>query len=231
VDCAAARQGEPAELAPAELAMSACDRGLFSAALLCRRALFCGLALVLGACTANPSLVGQPPPATPEYRIGVFDTLNIFVYRAPELSAVVSVRPDGRISTPLVPNVVALNKTPVQLAAAIENRLKKYVKEPVVTVMVTSFQGPPNDEVRVIGQVGQPVAIPYHAQLSVLDLMIAAKGLTQFADGNDAVIVRQEPSGVKRFNVRLADLMDKGDLSQNVPMRPGDTLFVPQAWF
>jgi polysaccharide biosynthesis/export protein len=211
--------------------MIACDRGRFSAALLCRRALFCLLALLLGACATHPSLVGQPAPATPEYRIGLFDSLNIFVYRAPELSAVVPVRPDGRISIPLVPNIVALNKTPRQLAAEIESRLKKYVKEPIVTVMVSGFQGVPKEEVRAIGQVGQPVAIPYHAELSLLDLIIAAKGLTPFAEGNDAVIMRQEPSGLKRFSVRLDDLLNDGDLSQNVAMKPGDTLFVPQALF
>ncbi len=207
------------------------DRGLFSLPPLWRCVRWCVLPLLLGACTANPSLVGQPPPATPEYRIGPFDTLNVFVYRAPELSAVVTVRPDGRISTPLVPDIVALNKTPTQLAAAIEQRLKTYVKAPIVTVMVTGFEGSPNNEVRVIGQVGQPVAIPYHAQLSLLDLMIAAKGLTPFADGNDAVIIRRESGGMKRFGVRLNDLLDRGDLSQNVALRPGDTLFVPEALF
>ena len=188
-------------------------------------------ALCLGACATGPSLVGQPVSATPEYRIGPGDTLNVFVYRAPELSAVVPVRPDGRISTPLTPDVVALNKTPSQLAAEIERRLRKYVKEPVVTVMVSSFGGPPDQEVRAIGEVGHPIAIPYHAQLSVLDLVIAAGGLSRFADGNRAAIVRQEPGGSKRFSVRLDDLLTEGNLSQNVAMKPGDTLFVPQSWF
>jgi polysaccharide biosynthesis/export protein len=189
------------------------------------------VATSLGACAVGPSLVGQPVSATAEYRIGPGDTLNVFVYRAPELSAVVPVRPDGRISIPLVPDVVALNKTPSQLAAGIQNRLKKYVKDPVVTIMVTAFAGPPDQEVRAIGEVGQPIAVPYHAQLSVLDLLIDAKGLSRFADGNRAVIVRREAGGPKRFNVRLDDLLNKGNLSQNVAMKPGDTLFVPQSWF
>jgi polysaccharide export outer membrane protein len=190
------------------------------------------LALFLGGCAAvGPSLVGRPVSAIPEYRIGPGDSLNVFVYRAPELSAVVTVRPDGRISTPLAPDVVALDRTPTQLAAALQNRLKKYVKEPVVTVMVSSFGGPSDSEVRAIGEVGQPIAIPYHAQLSLLDLIIAAKGLSRFADGNRAVIERREPGGVKRFSVRLGDLWDDGDLSQNVALKPGDTLFVPQSWF
>ena len=139
-------------------------------------AVLAALALFLTACVPGPSLVGLPPPATPEYVIGVGDALNIFVYRAPELSAEVPVRPDGRISTPLVPDILALGKTPSQLAAVIESRLKKYVKEPNVTVMVTSFVGPPDREIRVIGEVGQPLVLPYHAQMSVLDVMIAAKG-------------------------------------------------------
>ena len=189
------------------------------------------LTALLGACAAGPSLVGRPLPANPVYRIGPGDVLNVFVYRAPELSADVPVRPDGRISTPLVPDIVALNKTPSQLAAAIQRRLKAYVKEPVVTVMVTAFSGPPDQQVRVIGEVGQPLAVPYHTDLSVLDLMIAAKGLTRFAAGNRAVIVRPVPGGTKRFTVRLDDLLSDGDLSQNVAVKPGDTLFVPQAWF
>jgi polysaccharide biosynthesis/export protein len=198
---------------------------------LCRRCALLVLALLLSACATGPSLVGQGTPATSEYVIGPGDSLNIFVYRAPELSADVPVRPDGRISTPLAPDIVAMGKTPSQLAADIEARLKKFVKEPNVTVMVGSFVGLADRQIRVIGEVSQPLAIPYRAQLSLLDVMIAAKGLTRFADGNRAVIVRQEPGGTKRFNVRLDDLLTYGDLSQNVPMRPGDTLFVPQAWF
>jgi polysaccharide biosynthesis/export protein len=193
--------------------------------------LFAGLVLLLTACSPEPSLVGRNVPATPEYVIGPGDSLNIFVYRAPELSAEVPVRPDGRISTPLVPDIVAMGKTPSELAADIQARLKKFVKEPNVTVMVVNFVGPSDRQIRVIGEVSQPLAIPYKAQLSLLDVMIAAKGLTRFADGNRAVIVRQEPSGAKRFGVRLDDLLTYGDLSQNVAMKPGDTLFVPQAWF
>jgi polysaccharide export outer membrane protein len=141
------------------------------------------------------------------------------------------VRPDGRISTPLARDIIALGRSPSQLAAAIEERLKKYVNEPNVTVMVTGFVGPPERQIRVIGEVAQPLAIPYRANLSVLDVMIAAKGLTRFAAGNRAVIVRREPGGPKDFNLRLDDLLNDGDVSQNVPLQPGDILFVPQAWF
>jgi polysaccharide export outer membrane protein len=190
------------------------------------------LVLLLAACASSaPNLAGGGVSAPSEYIIGPGDTLNVFVYRAPELSIDVPVRPDGRISTPLVPDVVAIGKTPSQLSTAIEERLNKYVKEPSVTVMVTSFVGPANRQIRVIGEVAQPLAMPYRAELSLLDVMIASKGLTKFAAGNQAIIVRQEPDGPKNYNVRLDDLLKAGDFSQNVAMQPGDALFVPQAWF
>jgi polysaccharide export outer membrane protein len=157
--------------------------------------------------------------------------VNIFVYRSPELSVEVPVRPDGRISTPLAPDIMAMGKTSSQLAATLEEHLKKYVKEPNVTVMVNGFVGPPNRQIRVIGEVAQPLEMPYRADLSVLDVMIAVKGLTRFAAGNRAVIVRQSPEGPKSYGVRLDDLLKDGDISQNVAMQPGDTVFIPQAWF
>jgi len=175
--------------------------------------------------------VGEGVSPNPEYIIGPGDTVNVFVYRSPELSAEVPVRPDGRISTPLVPDVLALGKTPSQLATALEGELQKYIKEPTVTVMVTGFVGPAPRQIRVIGEVAQPAALPYRAELSLLDVLIATKGLTRFAAGNRAVIVRQEPGGSTSYNVRLDDLLKDGDITQNVAMQPGDTLFVPQAWF
>jgi polysaccharide export outer membrane protein len=127
--------------------------------------------------------------------------------------------------------VIALGKTPSQLSATIQQALGKYIKDPNVTVMVTSFAGPPDRQIRVIGEVAQPLAMPYRVQLSLLDVVIATKGLTRFAAGNRAVVVRQEPGGPRTYNVRLDDLLKDGDVSQNVLMQPGDTLFVPQAWF
>ena len=127
--------------------------------------------------------------------------------------------------------MAALGRTPSQLARAIEAELGKYVKEPTVTVMVTGFVGPPDRQIRVIGEVAQPSALPYRAQLSILDVMIAVKGLTKFAAGNRAVIVRQEPEGARSYNVRLDDLLKDGDVTQNVSLQPGDILFVPQSWF
>ena len=191
-----------------------------------------GLALFAAGCTPTaPPLVGVPPGPESQYIIGPGDAVNIFIYRVPELSVEVPVRPDGLISTPLVPDVIALGKTPTQLARDIEDRLKKYIKDPNVTIMVTSFAGPPLRQIRAIGEVAQPLAIPYHVELSLLDVMIATKGLTRFAAGNRALIVRQEPAGPRTYNVRLDDLLKDGDVTQNVPMQPGDTLYVPQSWF
>ena len=191
-----------------------------------------GLALFAAGCTPSaPPLVGVPPGPESQYIIGPGDAVNIFIYRVPELSVEVPVRPDGLISTPLVPDVIALGKTPTQLARDIEDRLKKYIKDPNVTIMVTSFAGPPLRQIRAIGEVAQPLAIPYHVELSLLDVMIATKGLTRFAAGNRALIVRQEPAGPRTYNVRLDDLLKDGDVTQNVPMQPGDTLYVPQSWF
>jgi len=191
-----------------------------------------GLALILGACTGSaPPLVGVAAGAESQYIIGPGDAINVFVYRVPELSVDVPVRPDGLISTPLVPDVLALGKTPSQLARDIEDRLKKYIKDPNVTIMVAGFAGEPVRQIRVIGEVAQPFAMPYHVELSLLDVMIATKGLTRFAAGNRAVIVRQEPGGPRTYNVRLDDLVKDGDVTQNVPMQPGDTLYVPQSWF
>ena len=191
-----------------------------------------GLALFAAGCTPTaPPLVGVPPGPESQYIVGPGDAVNIFIYRVPELSVEVPVRPDGLISTPLVPDVIALGKTPTQLARDIEDRLKKYIKDPNVTIMVTSFTGPPLRQIRAIGEVAQPLAIAYHVELSLLDVMIATKGLTRFAAGNRALIVRQEPAGPRTYNVRLDDLLKDGDVTQNVPMQPGDTLYVPQSWF
>ncbi len=201
-----------------------------------------GLALgVLAACGQSggvpvPTIDTRPQlPAfdAPEYVIGPGDTLAIQVYRLPDLSATVPVRPDGRISTPLVQNVVAAGRTPTELAREIERELRRFVREPTVTVLVTSFVGPPARQVRVVGEAVQPLAVPFREGMSVLDVMIQAGGLTRFAAGNRAEIVRRETPGgpVQVIPVRLADLLRDGDMSQDLPMRPGDTLVIPQSWF
>ena len=167
-----------------------------------------------------------------QYVIGPGDVLSIFVYEAPPLSVTeLPVRPDGRISVPLVPDVMAAGKTPTQLGADIAASLKKFVQDPNVTVMVRSFQGPLDRQVRVIGEATDPQAIPYRDNMSLLDVMIATKGLTKFAAGNRAIIVRHEGGTEQRIHVHLSDLIKDGDISQNVQMRPGDTLIIPQSFF
>jgi polysaccharide biosynthesis/export protein len=175
----------------------------------------------------------QTPAPTGDYVIGPGDHLGIFVYEQQQLSVEdLPVRPDGRISTPLVPDVQAAGKTSSQLASALTDRLKQYVRDPKVTVLVRNFVGPFDQQVRVIGEATEPLAIPYRAHMTVLDVLIQTKGLTRFAAGNSAVIVRQDPGKPStRIPVRLSNLIKDGDISQNVEMRPGDTLIIPQSWF
>jgi polysaccharide export outer membrane protein len=168
-----------------------------------------------------------------EYIIGAGDQLSVFVYRNPDLSeGGVAVRPDGRISTPLIEDIMAAGKTPKQLARGLEQRLAKFIQDPNVTVIVRSFIGPPDRQVRVIGEATEPTAIPYRDHMTLLDVMIATHGLTKYAAGNRAAIVRIDPDGKRRsIAVKLSDLIKDGDISQNIEMQPGDTLIVPQSWF
>jgi polysaccharide biosynthesis/export protein len=177
----------------------------------------------------------QPTSTTPndQYVIGAGDSLSVFVYRNPDLSEPgVSVRPDGRISVPLIEDITASGKTPTQLAREIEGRLKKYVQDPNVTVIVRSFVGPSDRQIKVIGEATEPAAIPYRDHMTLLDVMIATKGLTKYAAGNRAEIIRRDPGGKQTtINVKLDDLIKDGDISQNIEMQPGDTLIIPQSWF
>jgi polysaccharide export outer membrane protein len=142
------------------------------------------------------------------------------------------VRPDGKVSTPLVDDMQASGKTTGQLAKDIENALAKYVQKPVVTVIVTNFVGLYSEQVRVIGEAAKPQALPYRENMTLLDVMIAVGGITPFADGNKASIQRRTADGkTRQFGVRLKDLVSGGDLSANVPMRPGDILIIPQSFF
>jgi polysaccharide biosynthesis/export protein len=201
---------------------------------------------VAAALTLVALLAACAPPATPsadipaakagtntsEYVIGAGDTLGISVYQAPELSVPsVPVRPDGRISMPLIPDILAAGKTPTELSREITSRLKEYVKDPIVTVMVTNFVGPLNRQVKVIGAATEPQAIPYRTHMTLLDVMIAVKGLTRFAAGNRATIVRTVNGKQDIIHVHLADLIQDGDITQNIEMQPGDTLIIPQSWF
>ena len=172
--------------------------------------------------------------AAPEYVIGPGDGLDVFVYLAPELSTTnLPVRPDGRISLPLVPDIVAAGRSPTQLATDITARLRPYVIEPNVTVMVRSFIGSPSQQVRIIGEATQPRVMPYREGMTVVDAVIEARGLTRYAAGNRTEIIRRDPPGAtpRNLRVRLDDLMRGGDISQDVPLRPGDTIVIPQGWF
>lgn len=198
-------------------------------------ALVCALAACGGGAKQSPtgaqSAGAQPAPAG-DYVIGPGDVLSISVYQSKDLSVEgLPVRPDGRISVPLVPDLQAAGKTPSQLGHEIEGRLAKYVQQPNVTVMVRGFQGPPDRQVRVIGEATDPQAIPYRENLTVLDVLIATRGLTKYAAGNRAVIVRRQGGTEQRIPVRLSDLIKDGDIGANVAMRPGDTLIIPQSWF
>jgi polysaccharide export outer membrane protein len=196
-----------------------------------------GLVLLAGCSTpgSQAPLPASALPAAPavagDYVIGSGDKLNIAVYDNPQLSEEVPVRPDGRISIPLIQDIVASGKTPQQLATEIQNKLKDYVRAPNVTVIVQEFVGPLDRQVRVIGEATDPQAIPYRDGMTLLDVMVATKGLTKFAAGNRAVLVRHTPQGDKSFHLHLDDLMKDGDISQNLALQPGDTLIIPQSWF
>jgi polysaccharide export outer membrane protein len=170
-------------------------------------------------------------PVTETYRIGPGDRLRVFVWGNPGLSDEVPVRPDGRISTPLLEDVVAANKTPAELAREIEQKLSTYVEEPLVTVIVTDFVGPLTQQVRVVGEATQPQAIPFRDDMTMLDVMIAVGGLTDFAAGNRATLVRTAAGREEEYRVRLDDLVRDGDISANVAMRPGDVVIIPESFF
>jgi polysaccharide export outer membrane protein len=156
--------------------------------------------------------------------------VNIIVWRNPELSTTVPVRPDGKISTALVADMQAAGLTPQELSNALQTAMTKYIRDPVVSVVVTTFQGAASEQIRIIGEATRPQAIPYRQGMTLLDVMIQVGGLTDFADGNGAVLVRGKEGG-KQYSVRLKDLLKRGDISANVDVRPGDVLIVPQGWF
>jgi polysaccharide export outer membrane protein len=189
-------------------------------------------ALALGGCATRG---GQQPIETQvtdsQYLIGPGDAVNIIVWRNPEVSMSVPVRPDGKITTPLVEDLPAAGKTSTALARDIEKALAKYIQQPVVTVVVTNFVGNYDEQIRVIGQATKPQALAYRRNMSLMDVMIAVGGTTEFAAGNRASLIRNVDGKQQRFNVRLDDLVKDGDISANVPMRPGDVLVIPESFF
>jgi polysaccharide export outer membrane protein len=171
-----------------------------------------------------------PEAVQNEYRIGPGESLNVFVFNQPELTVNVPVRPDGLISTPLVENMQAAGKTPSQLARSLEASLAEYVRSPKVNVMVTGFVG--GDQVRVVGQAARPQALPFRANMTVLDVMIQVGGLGPFAAGNRARIVRRaKDNATLEIPVKLKNLLNDGDMRANVVMQPGDVLIIPETRF
>ena len=199
-----------------------------------RSVLLLGAALLVAGCAGSGPKYPPAPmaAATPDYNyiVGPGDNLNISVWRNPELSMSVPVRPDGKIATPLVDELVAQGKTSTQIARDVEKAISKFVREPIVTVIVTGFVGPYSEQIRVVGEAAKPQFLPYKQKMTLLDVMIAVGGLTDFADGNSASILRAS-DGDKQYGVRIKDLIKRGDMSANVEMKPGDILIIPQGWF
>jgi len=187
--------------------------------------------LALAGCAAPQGALPQDPAPAKDYLIGAGDTISITVWRNPEVSQSVPVRPDGKISTPLVEDLQASGKTSTELARDIEKALSKFIQQPVVTVVVTGFVGTYGEQIRVIGQAAKPQALPFRVDMSLMDVMIAVGGMTEFAAGNRATIVRTVDGKQQALHVRLDDLIKGGDISANLPMRPGDVLILPESFF
>jgi len=197
--------------------------------------------LALAGCAAGGG--GQQlPPASfvamqegpgEEYVIGPLDELTVFVWRNPELGAQVQVRPDGRITTPLITDMPAVGKTPSMLAEDIKLQLSQYIQDPLVSVIVNKFAGTFSQQVRVVGATEKPASIPYRANMTLLDAMIAVGGLSEFAAGNRARLIRfdKETGRQREFALRLGDLLKKGESKANVMLRPGDVIIIPESMF
>ncbi|MCS5709145.1 polysaccharide export protein [Candidatus Berkiella cookevillensis] len=192
----------------------------------------CFIAL-LGCHSSLPLLEKVPINALPDtqYHIGPGDSIQISVWKNPEFSLSVLVRPDGKISIPLIEDIAAAHKTPTQLAHDLEQALSHYLKDPIVTVMVSNFVGTYEDNIRVVGEASQPQAIPYRSGMTILDVMIIVGGLTDFADGNRATLVRKQNNVEKSYRARLDDLLREGDIKANALVLPGDVLIIPEAFF
>ncbi len=188
------------------------------------------LFIVGGCASSHPPAPSSAASPDYSYVIGPGDVLNIVVWRNPELSMSVPVRPDGKVTTPLVEDLQAMGKDPSTLARDIEKALGKFMRDPVVTVVVTNFVGPYSEQIRVVGEAAKPQVLAYRQKMTLLDVMIAVGGITDFADGNGAVLLRSS-EGNKQYGVRIKDLIKRGDVSANVEMKPGDVLIIPQSWF
>jgi polysaccharide export outer membrane protein len=195
-----------------------------------------GAALLVSACESLDTLpsapvVGDSGAAQAEYRIGSDDQLSIFVWRNPELTTSVTVRPDGRITIPLIEDLAATGKTPTALARDIEKQLKKYIQDPIVAVIVQQFVGPFADRIRIVGEAARPQALPFRSTMTLLDVMVSVGGLTEFAAGNRATLTRNVGGKQTTYRLLLGDLLRDGNMAANVKIMPGDVIVVPEAWF
>ena len=200
------------------------------------------LVLSLGACAGGGQSLPELPPAkvadtaesepAQNYQIGPLDQLQVFVWRNPELSTSVTVRPDGRITTPLIDDLEVTGKTPAALAEEIEQELAQYIADPIVQVIVTGFNGPLSKQVRVVGEAAQPTSLPYRNKLTLLDVMVQVGGLTQYAAGDRARLVRVDPATGEQteYGLRIEDLLTEGDVSANVAIQPGDVIIIPESF-
>ena len=191
-------------------------------------------AALLAACATSgpaPTLPASAQPATTDYIIAPGAVLSVFVWQHPDLSSTVPVRPDGKISTPLVEDMPAAGKTPTQLARDMEEVLATYIRQPTVNIIMQQAAAFFDQQIRVVGQAANPQALAYRDGMTLVDVMIAVGGLGPFAAGNRAKLVRQTPGGPVETTVRLDDLLNRGDMRQNVAVQPGDTLIIPEARF
>lgn len=202
------------------------------------RLLITGLVLLLAACATTTSSTSPPPTTDPEaqavstYRIGVDDIVNVSVWHNPDLDAKVPVRPDGMISVPLIGDVPAGGHTPEEVAATISEKLKAYVRDPQVAVILSELRSHEYlSRVRVTGAVRQPISIPYRQGMTVLDAVLAAGGANEFAAADHTQLYRKEGGGSKAYAVRLDRILQKGDLSTNYTAQPGDVITVPERAF
>ena len=192
---------------------------------------------ILSACSSNtlpPASVHQSETidtASYKYLIGAGDVINIFVWRNPEVSGTFIVRPDGKITTSLVEDISASGKTPTELARSIEEILGTYLRDPIVTVTVNNFVGPYSEQIRVIGEATEPKSLNYKQNMTLLDVMIQVGGLTEFANGNSAKLVRVESGVQKQYDILIKDLIKNGSIEANVDILPGDIIVIPETWF
>lgn len=207
--------------------MNLLRRALITRVLACA----CATVLLAGCRTQHALAPAEDSAPLHDYLIGPGDSVNILVWRNPEVSLTVAVRPDGKITTPLVEDLMASGKTSTQLARDIEQALGKFIQQPVVTVIVTNFAGPYAEQIRVIGAAAKPQALPYRQGMSLMDVLITVGGITDFAAGNKASVIRMREGAQQQLRVRLDDLLRDGDISANIMMRPGDVLLIPESFF